>query len=199
MCPPSEAAAWDEIYQSGEYRQHWEYAHPSPELCAIVAAGIAPVGATALDLGCGAGREAIFLARCGLQVIGVDISDEALRIARERARRIRVKVDWRQGSVFGLPVADASVDFINDRGLLHLIPERRRSALARELRRVLRPGGVLLIRGSSKSRGTFVPISAKSIDRHFPPSDFTRGPVLPIQMHSDAGAMDGIIAVLRRR
>jgi hypothetical protein len=55
----SDSAYWDAIYASGEYRQHWDYAHPSPELVAIVAAGLALPGGTALDLGCGAGREAL--------------------------------------------------------------------------------------------------------------------------------------------
>ncbi len=55
-----------------------------------------PPGSAVEDLGCGRGRHAIPLARRGYVVTGVDISDKMLSIARERARRERVSVEWVQ-------------------------------------------------------------------------------------------------------
>ncbi len=53
-----------------------------------------PPGAAALDLGCGRGRHAIPMARRGMRVTGVDLSDHMLRMARERAAREDVVVEW---------------------------------------------------------------------------------------------------------
>lgn len=53
-----------------------------------------PAGAALWDLGCGRGRHAIPLARRGYRVTGVDLSEAMLRLARERAARERVVVEW---------------------------------------------------------------------------------------------------------
>jgi SAM-dependent methyltransferase len=53
-----------------------------------------PRGAAVEDLGCGRGRHAIPLARKGYRVTGVDISENMLRLARGRAERERVRVEW---------------------------------------------------------------------------------------------------------
>ena len=74
---------WDLAYASGDYLEHWESPHIPQELVTVVAADLIPAGATVLDVGCGAGAESIFLARCGFRAIGVDSSEKALLIARE--------------------------------------------------------------------------------------------------------------------
>jgi 2-polyprenyl-3-methyl-5-hydroxy-6-metoxy-1,4-benzoquinol methylase len=53
-----------------------------------------PAGAVVEDLGCGRGRHAVPLARKGFRVTGVDISENMLRLARSRAERERVQVEW---------------------------------------------------------------------------------------------------------
>jgi SAM-dependent methyltransferase len=55
-----------------------------------------PAGAAVEDLGCGRGRHAIPLARRGYRVTGVDISENMLRMARTRAEREGVRVEWVQ-------------------------------------------------------------------------------------------------------
>ncbi len=192
---------WDEAYRSQEYLQHWEYAHPSQELVAAVACGLAPGGATALDIGSGAGGEAIFLARCGLSVVAVDFSSEGLAIARRRAAAAGLQVEWRQGSALALPVDAESVDFANDRGCLHVIAGADRPRYAAEVYRVLRPGGCLLLRGSraDSAEEDFVKVDEAEIDRYFDGGKFSRGPVLPLVMLSDGGVLEGNIVLLRKR
>jgi ubiquinone/menaquinone biosynthesis C-methylase UbiE len=195
-----ETQFWDDAYQSGEYQMDWEYAYPSQELVALVAAGVPKKRGTILDVGCGSGQEAVFLAKCGYNVIGVDISANALRIAEKLAKKANVEVDWRQGSVYKLPVPDASIDFINDRGLLHLISEERRPTYAKEVQRVLKLGGVLLIRGADSHWGKeFTPITEESITRHFHKTAFDKGPLLPIQLVSNGGVRSARIVVLKKR
>jgi ubiquinone/menaquinone biosynthesis C-methylase UbiE len=196
-CAPN-SYDWESAYRSGVFK-HWESDHPSPELVALVAAGLLEASGKVLDVGCGGGLDAIFLAKCGFKVVGIDISATALNIARKRARRAYVSVSWREGNILEMPIADGSTDFINDRGVFHIVEEVDRPQYGAELFRVLKPGGIILIRGASEPREEqFNPVTAKAIDKHFPPSRFSRGPVLPLPLMSVAGVMRAKIAVLRK-
>lgn len=198
--PEDEAKFWEQTYVSGDYREHWEYEVPSQELVAAMATGLAPSDGTALDIGCGAGRESVFLAECSLKTIGVDISPKALEIGTERDQAAATDVDFRRGRFFDLPVADASVNFINDRGALHLVGEDDRPQFAAEVARVLKPGGVMFLRGANEeeTKEHFTAISADSVDRHSPSTAFSRGPILPIKPISDSGALRANLVVLRK-
>ena len=93
-----------------------------------------------LDAGCGSGGMTQFLARRG-QVTGIDLAHDALSLARRRGVRRLVRA-----SVGLLPLAANSFDVVTSFDVLyHLDVEDDVAALA-ELQRVLRPGGVLLIR-----------------------------------------------------
>jgi SAM-dependent methyltransferase len=67
---------------------------PEEEVARIVELLAIPPGARVVDLGCGRGRHAIPLSRRGYRVTGVDISEKMLRMARERAGRENVSVEW---------------------------------------------------------------------------------------------------------
>ncbi|MGP4078501.1 class I SAM-dependent methyltransferase [Pseudalkalibacillus sp. R45] len=192
---------WDNEYISGGFQYKWDIPYPSQELVAFVATINFPVETVALDIGCGAGREAVFLAQQGLNTIGVDLSAEALKIAAERAKEAGVQVDWRQGNVLNLPVEDHSVDFVNDRGTFHVIVEEERDKFAREIARILKPDGMMLLRGcrDPKEGGNHVAVTEQSIDQYFS-KYLNRGKVLPIQIvdFSQEG-MKGNIVILKKR
>lgn len=190
---------WENAYQTDEYK-HWEFSYPSPELVALAAANIPWRNARVLDVGCGGGTDAIFMAQCALKVIGVDISAAALRIAEKRAKKAHVEVDWRRGNVLELPLKDESINFATDRGLFHLIENQNRPKYAAELFRVLKNRGRALIRGASteSAHDTFNPITEEAIDRYFSASKFKRGPVLPIPLFSVEGFMDARIVMLQK-
>jgi SAM-dependent methyltransferase len=100
-------------------------------------------GMTVLDLGSGAGFDA-FLAwrRVGPsgRVIGVDMTDEMLALARENAQRLGASnVEFRKGSIEKMPVEDASVDLVISNCVVNLSADK--PAVFREIARVLKPGG----------------------------------------------------------
>ncbi|MFF2143870.1 class I SAM-dependent DNA methyltransferase [Kitasatospora sp. NPDC058190] len=98
-------------------------------------------GGVVADLGCGPGHVAGWLAEQGAGVVGVDLSPRMV----ELARREQPKAEFRTGDLLALPAADgefaAAVALYS---VIHLEPEELLPAFI-EMRRVLRPGGVLLV------------------------------------------------------
>jgi ubiquinone/menaquinone biosynthesis C-methylase UbiE len=101
-------------------------------------------GLRVLDAGCGTGYLSVQLARRGADVVGVDPSEEMLRVARRNADRAGVSVDLHADDAQSLgTIADASVDRIVSNYVLMDLPDHE--AAQRSFRRVLRPGGVAVV------------------------------------------------------
>jgi len=104
-------------------------------------------GETVLDLGSGGGLDVFLAARRvapGGRAIGVDMTPEMLARARSAAAREGFdNVEFREGRLEALPVADASVDAVTSNCVINLVPDK--SAVFREIARVLRPGGRLVV------------------------------------------------------
>lgn len=71
-----------------------------------------PEPGSVLDVGCGAGGLAIRLAQAGHRVTGIDVSQEAVRLATEAGRKAGVTVEWRVGFAEELPYPDQSFDYL---------------------------------------------------------------------------------------
>jgi SAM-dependent methyltransferase len=99
----------------------------------------------ALDLACGAGRNAVWLARRGWRVTGVDFSDVALQAARGLAASARVDVEWIEADAVTWPAESRAYDLVAVM-YLQLPAAERRAALARAAAAV-RSGGTLLVVG----------------------------------------------------
>jgi len=105
------------------------------------------MGETMLDLGSGAGIDALIASRQvgpDGSVIGVDMTPEMLDAARANAAAAGAdNVDIREGRLEDLPVDDATVDAVTSNCVINLVPDK--SAVFKEISRVLRPGGRLVI------------------------------------------------------
>ncbi len=106
-----------------------------------------PQGARVLDCACGMGTQAIGLARLGYAVVGSDLSPGLIGRARSEAARRGVSLPLSVADMRSLPFADASFDVVlaADNALPHLLTSDDVFAALSEMRRVLRPGGRLLI------------------------------------------------------
>ncbi len=132
------AAFWDERYAATH--RVWS-GNPNPRLVEH-ATDLAP--GTALDVGCGEGADAVWLARRGWQVSGVDISVVALEKAARHAAEAGVaeRCTWRQVDVLaGEPLPDA--DLVSAQ-FLH-VPADRFATVYGALADAVRPGGTLLV------------------------------------------------------
>jgi len=102
-----------------------------------------PAGRRVADLGCGAGFLAGWLAARGARVIGVDHSEGMLGAAQARAQSRGEQVTFRRGELDALPLAAGEVDAAFANLVWHHLPDH--DAAAREVFRVLAPGGVVVI------------------------------------------------------
>jgi SAM-dependent methyltransferase len=104
-------------------------------------------GETVLDLGSGAGVDAFLAARRvgpNGRVIGVDMTPAMLHRARANAALAgHTQVEFREGRLEALPIDDSSVDAVTSNCVINLVPDK--AAVFREVARVLRPGGRIVI------------------------------------------------------
>lgn len=103
----------------------------------------------ALDLGCGAGVHAVYLAQQGYSVVGVDFVPAALELARERARIAGVELELHQADVLTYNTP-AAFDLVLDSGCLHHIPPGEVSKYRAQLDQWLQPGGDYILVHFSK-------------------------------------------------
>lgn len=94
-----------------------------------------------LELGCGHGRNAAFLAGLGCTVDAVDFSAKAIEWAVERANAAGVPVNYQCCSIFDTTFTEGSYDLVYDSGCFHHLPPHRRKDYVELVRRALKPGG----------------------------------------------------------
>jgi len=99
------------------------------------------VSGSVLDIGCGNARHAVAFARNGYKAYGVDISTEALKLARKHIKLRNIPVDLKNGSVFNLPYPDNNFDIILDSGCLHHLRKSQWRLYLNNILRVLNNSG----------------------------------------------------------
>ncbi|WP_433023041.1 class I SAM-dependent methyltransferase [Kribbella sp. CA-294648] len=173
---------WNARYS--ETSQIWS-GKPNVELVGEVE-GLTP--GTALDLGCGEGADAIWLAQQGWRVTGVDVSSVALARAAQHAEEAGVadRVDWQQHDL-GKSLPEGTFDLVSAQ-FLHSLAELPREAILRAAAELVAPGGILLIEGHLGFPD--VEKHADHADIHFP---------TPAEVIADVGLDDGRWEILVSR
>ncbi len=102
-----------------------------------------PASLRILEVGCGDGALATALAGRGADVTGVDVDPRMLRAARARAEAMGLALVFVEADIRALPLLDASFDVVVAVTVLCFVPDTQRAV--REMARVLRPGGRMVI------------------------------------------------------
>jgi ubiquinone/menaquinone biosynthesis C-methylase UbiE len=143
-------------------------------------------GLRVLDVGCGTGNLLLALGRrrLGVELVGLDPDLRALTAAGRKAGRAGVAVDWRRGFAQQLPFPDASVDRVFSSLMLHHLDPPAKDELLAEVRRVLRPGGLLVLADMDGHDGAH--------DGRHGHNPFARR--MAARLHDNAGVPDRIAA-----
>ncbi len=139
--PEEELERWEERYKSGD--TPWD----SGEVCSILRGyyqKLEPAPKKILELGCGTGTNAIWLAQQGAEVVAFDLSLEAVRKAKARTPE-GLSISWYQADALAeLPVEDGTIEFAFDRGVFHAVPDDKREVFVKRVYSALRNGGYWL-------------------------------------------------------
>jgi len=135
----------DKIYRNMHHKEiPWNIEEPPKALVELVESEKVKSCKT-IDLGCGAGNYAIYLASIGFDVTGVDISPMAIKIAKENAKKRGVKCDFFVANVLGdLDEVKEIFDFAYDWELLHHIFPEKRKKYIENVYGILNPRGKYL-------------------------------------------------------
>jgi 2-polyprenyl-3-methyl-5-hydroxy-6-metoxy-1,4-benzoquinol methylase len=127
-------------------------------------------GGRALDLGCGTGTQAIFLAQQGYKVVGIDFSQKAIALASEKARQAGAGVDFRLGDVTRLNFLHEPFDVVLDVGCFHGLSEAERKRYADNLARLTCPGSQYVMWAMQNGGHFGLGTSPEEVGRLFSPN-----------------------------
>ncbi|HEY3063317.1 MAG TPA: class I SAM-dependent methyltransferase, partial [Chloroflexota bacterium] len=130
---------WDQRWTIADQRSRWERTEP---LVSALVPLLRTRGFTrALDVGCGIGRHAQYLAGEGFQCTGIDASESGLAYAREQATSAGLEIAYRVAPFYELPFADSSFDAAIAWNVIYHGDGEIAQRGIDEMARVLRPGG----------------------------------------------------------
>jgi SAM-dependent methyltransferase len=130
------AGGFDEMYQG---TPPWDIGRPQPVFVRLAEEGA--IRGAVLDVGCGTGENALYLASQGLRVVGLDGAPRAIEKAKAKAGKRGAKVEFVLGDALKLEKLKRTFDTVIDSGLFHTFTDGDRVRFVRSLRGALRPGG----------------------------------------------------------
>ncbi|MFL5340004.1 MAG: class I SAM-dependent methyltransferase [Gemmataceae bacterium] len=163
--PPSDRDHWESRYRTPG-PPPWDTGQPSAELRRRLAEFAVPPG-RAVELGCGTGSNAVWLAQQGFEVTGIDISPTAIDRAKQRAAAAGVAVRFLAADVTRLQDLGTPFAFFFDRGCYHAVRRAGPEPYLRELARITAPGalGVVLTGNAKEERKPGPPVVSEETIR----------------------------------
>jgi SAM-dependent methyltransferase len=137
---------WDVLYLFK--KTPWDTGITPPEIVALIESGKVPIG-RALDLGCGTGTNAIYLAQHGFTVTAIDVSRRAIALAKRKARSAelidRIRFERDDVTLMRRYAIGQSIDFAYDIGCFHNLKAEARRRYVAALTGVLKPGAFYML------------------------------------------------------
>ncbi len=131
---------WDKVFSGQEWGRY-----PSDNLIQFVARNFYKKErqrVKILEVGCGTGANMWYIAREGFKAFGIDGSQVAVQIARERLQKDRLKAELIVGDIINLPYADNQFDAVVDNECIYANNTDNSKKIIAEIYRVLKPGGL---------------------------------------------------------
>jgi SAM-dependent methyltransferase len=132
---------WDASYLGGP--APWDIGRPQPAIARLV--GEDAFAGAVLDAGCGTGENALHVASPGLSVLGVDVAETAVSIAREKAAARGIDAEFVIADALQLERLGRVFDTVLDCGLLHTFDRDERRGYVASLASVTGHGGILYV------------------------------------------------------
>jgi ubiquinone/menaquinone biosynthesis C-methylase UbiE len=131
---------WDASYQNGP--APWDVG-PQPAILRLASSGglVGPV----LDVGCGSGEHALLVASLGLSVLGVDVAETALAMARTKAQERGIEVEFATADAFRLERLGRKFKTVLDCGLFHTLNGDEQVEYLTSLVSVTEPDGTVYV------------------------------------------------------
>ena len=189
--------------QYAEGTAPWDISQPQPEIVALEDTGT--FGPRVLDVGCGTGQTALFLASRGHDVTGVDAIPAAIETAKSRAAEQGLDICFRAADVLEvLPELVGRFHAVTDVGFFHALTDEQRDDFVPKLVAVLAPGGVyVMLCFSDRVPGHWGPrrVSEAEIRDAFAGAEWRMHEIRPAELHSAVAEMpivDANLAVIER-
>jgi SAM-dependent methyltransferase len=132
---------WDASYHDGP--APWDIGHPQPAVVRLAAEG--GFAGAVLDAGCGTGENGLHVASLGLSVLGVDVAETALAIARQKADDRGIEIEFAAADAFQLERLGRRFETVLDCGLFHTFNGDERARYVASLASVTEHDGTLYV------------------------------------------------------
>jgi cyclopropane fatty-acyl-phospholipid synthase-like methyltransferase len=135
----AQSAEFESSYQG---TPPWDIGRPQPAIVRLAETG--QIKGSVLDVGCGTGENALYLAERGFAATGVDGAPTAIRKARAKAKARGLEASFEVADALDLSMPKP-FDTVIDSGLFHVFSDEDRARFTESLRRVIRPGGTYFL------------------------------------------------------
>jgi SAM-dependent methyltransferase len=132
---------WDASYSDGP--APWDIGQPQPAIVRLASKGV--FAEPVLDAGCGTGENALHIASLGLSVLGVDVAETALAMARKKTADLGMEVQFATADAFHLDRLGRTFQTVLDCGLFHTFENDEQQLYAVSLASVTKHDGTLYV------------------------------------------------------
>ena len=134
--------SWDASYRN-EVPAPWDIGKPQAAFVRVASEG--GFAGDVLDAGCGTGEHALLAASLGLRVLGVDLAETAIELARKKAKERGLSAEFALADAFELDLLGRTFETVLDCGLFHTFDGDERTRYVASLASVTRPDGTVYV------------------------------------------------------